>query len=444
MKNRYYRTLAAAVGSVIALLLPAVSTAQGRGAALSRDPTGVWALWRGRFDNEQWTRLRIERDGDSLRAWAPSGLRLTGAFVGDRLAMRSTAVEGRPAELLEARWQGDSLVGTSVEGARTWTIRLLRELVRPAVAPTRQVFTPLQFSSAFSSTVAPVLRIWPGDTVRTETGGKNAIYAFGNALTGPFSIEGAMPGDVIAVHLLRIHTNRDSAVSGTDLNWRAVQPWYFLGNTEAGSGADGKWILDTIAGVARLENPSEGLRSFTIPLRAMLGCVGVAPGRGESHHGGELGYWGGNMDYNRVVEGSTVYLQVYQPGAMLFLGDGHAAQGDGELAGQGLETSMDIEFSVELIREKQIGFPRIEDAQHIMAVGIGGSIDDALRSATTGLARWLESEYKLTRTEVALVLGSAATYDVAEVVDGGTYNVVARLSKATLRGVTIRPTGGTP
>jgi len=167
----------------------------------------------------------------------------------------------------------------------------------------------------------------------------------------------------------------------------------------------------------------------------MLGCIGVAPGsfnRAETRSSGFPGFWGGNMDYNRVVEGTTVYLPVSQPGAFLFVGDGHAAQGAGELTGSGLETSMNVEFSVELVRSKRINSPRLEDATDIMSVGIGGSIDRAFQSATTGLARWLETDYKLARTEAAIVMGTAAQYDIGEVVDGD-FNVVARLPKAALR-----------
>jgi acetamidase/formamidase len=429
--------IAAAIPALLVVgpLPSQISLAQRPVATSAPSIVGVWALWRGRFDNEQWTRLRVERDGDTLRASTSGGLRLTGVSTGDRVTMRSKS----PSVLIEAQWQGDSLVGTSVEGERTWMVRVVRERERPASIPTRQSFKPTQFSSIFSSTVPAVMRIWPGDTIRTETGGKNAIYNFGNPLTGPFFIEGALPGDVLVVHLLRVRINQGSAKSGTVLNWRAVPGFYFgTRDANASDANDGKWVLDTVAGVARLENPSDGLRNYTVPLRPMLGCIGVAPGRGESHHGGELGYWGGNMDYNRMVEGATVHLQISQPGALLYIGDGHAAQGDGEVVGQGLETSMDVEFSVELVRDKSIATPRIEDNQYIMSAGIAGSLDEALQRATAGMAGWLESEYRLTRSEVALVLGTAGQYDVAEIVDGGTFNVIARLSKERLRGVTVR------
>jgi amidase len=133
----------------------------------------------------------------------------------------------------------------------------------------------------------------------------------------------------------------------------------------------------------------------------------------------------------------TVYLPVFQPGALLFVGDGHAAQGDGELTGNALETSMDVEFTVDLIRGKSLGQPRFESQDYVMVSGIAGSLDDAMRMATTGLSRWLEQEYKLNAGEVAMVLGSSMQYDIAEVVDPSVH-VVAKLSKAVL-GLIVKP-----
>jgi acetamidase/formamidase len=123
------------------------------------------------------------------------------------------------------------------------------------------------------------------------------------------------------------------------------------------------------------------------------------------------------MDFNEIIEGATVYLPVSVPGAMLYVGDGHAVQGDGELNGNALETSMDVEFSVDVILGKSIGAPRVESATHIMVVGLAGSLDDAFRVATGNMARWLMDDYKLNSSEVAQVLGTAAEYKVGEVAD---------------------------
>ena len=130
-------------------------------------------------------------------------------------------------------------------------------------------------------------------------------------------------------------------------------------------------------------------------------------------------------------EGTTVYLPVFVPGALLFVGDGHAAQGAGELTGNALETSMDIEFTVDLQTGGAPPTPRLENGDYLMASGIAGSLDEALRSATTNMAQWLEQVYGLNSAEVSSILGTAMVYDIAEVVDPQPH-VVAKVSKSTL------------
>src|SRR6185436_17117105 len=110
------------------------------------------------------------------------------------------------------------------------------------------------------------------------------------------------------------------------------------------------------------------------------------------------------MDYNQIREGTTVYLPVYAPGALLFVGDGHAAQGDGELTGDALETSMDVEFTIQLLKGFSTGTPRAENSEFLMALGIANSLLEALQSATTELANWLQRDYKLDPNEAAVVL----------------------------------------
>jgi amidase len=123
-----------------------------------------------------------------------------------------------------------------------------------------------------------------------------------------------------------------------------------------------------------------------------------------------------------------VYLPVFVPGALLFVGDAHAAQGDGELTGNALETSVDLEFTVDLVTGRATGAPRAENAEYLMSSGIGNSLTDALQLATTQLVNWLETEYKLTPNEAAVVLGTAMRYDIAEIVDP-LVHVVAKISK---------------
>jgi acetamidase/formamidase len=196
-----------------------------------------------------------------------------------------------------------------------------------------------------------------------------------------------------------------------------------------------RWHLNVEKGTASPEKPAEHLGNYSVPLRLMLGCVATAPGPAQAPPGtGDSGGYGGNMDFNEIVEGATLYLPVRNPGALLYFGDGHAAQGDGELNGNALETSMDVELTVDVIPGKRIGSPRVESATHIMAMGLGGSLEEALRDATSNMADWLNEDYKLTPSEVAQVLGSAAEYRISEVADRNA-GIVLEIHKDRLKGL---------
>jgi len=137
------------------------------------------------------------------------------------------------------------------------------------------------------------------------------------------------------------------------------------------------------------------------------------------------------MDFSGIREGATVYLPVAQPGALLYVGDGHALQGDGELNGNALETSLDVEITVELLREKKLQGPRVENAESLMSIGLAGSLDDAFAEATSDLASWLQEDYRLTGSETAILLGAAIEYQIAEVADRNA-GVVARIKKSLI------------
>jgi len=309
---------------------------------------------------------------------------------------------------------------------------------RQAGAVQRHEFAPTTFYRQFSAANKPVLTVSPGDTVHTTTvdaGGTDekgvTRVLGGNPETGPFYIETAMPGDTLVVHLTRLRLNRDWAISDDGIVPRGLDS--DLAVKMKGNEKSVRWHLDAAHGVATLEKPSEHLSHYSVPLRPMLGCVGTAPRPASAAPStGDSGDFGGNMDFNEVVQGATVYLPVRTPGALLYLGDGHAAQGDGELNGNALETSMEVEFTVDVISGKRVPGPRVESAMHIMAVGLDGSIDDAFRDATANMAAWLEEKYGLTPSEVAEVLGTSAEYKVSEVADRNA-GVVLKINKERLQ-----------
>lgn len=305
-------------------------------------------------------------------------------------------------------------------------------------APQRHEFTPTTFYRQFSAANKPVLTVSPGDTVHTTTvdaGGTDdkgvTRVLGGNPETGPFFVETAMPGDTLVVRLTRVRLNRDWAMSDDGIVPRGLSTDLALKMKDGGKSV--RWHLDAVHGVATLEKPSERLAHYSVPLRPMLGCVATAPPPAAATPGtGDSGGFGGNMDFNEVMEGATIYLPVRTPGALLYLGDGHAAQGDGELNGNALETSMDVEFTVDVIPGKRVPGPRLESATHIMAMGLDGSIDDAFREATANMAAWLEEKYALTPPEVAEVLGTSAEYKVSEVADRNA-GVVLKINKERLQ-----------
>ena len=129
----------------------------------------------------------------------------------------------------------------------------------------------------------------------------------------------------------------------------------------------------------------------------------------------------------------TVYLPVFHDGALLYVGDGHALQGDGEIAGNALKTSMDVEFTVQLIKQDKltITYPRIEDSTHIMSVGVAKSLEDAMKIATHGLLVWLQSDYHLSLGEATQVMSTSIEYEIAEIADPEV-EVVALNKKRTI------------
>src|SRR5581483_5344603 len=140
--------------------------------------------------------------------------------------------------------------------------------------------------------------------------------------------------------------------------------------------------------------------------------------------------FGGNMDYNGMGAGATVMLPVFEPGALLFVGDGHARQGDGEVDGSAIETSLDVEFSVELLKKK-ISWPRLETQDYIMVLGSSRALNEALQHATTELLRWLIEAYGFDERGASLLLGQAMEYDVSNVVDPE-FTIVAKMRKQYL------------
>jgi amidase len=295
-------------------------------------------------------------------------------------------------------------------------------------------FVPTTFYNTFSFAHPPALRIKPGDRVITTTidaggidAGERRVGAGPNPQTGPFYIEGAEPGDRLVVTLNRIEPNRATARSSTLLAPYAVDP-AFLRSTAERQARQETWTIDKAKGVARTTSSDLRPGPLEVALIPMLGCVGTAPRNKEAVSTATPGSFGGNMDYAGMVAGVKVMLPVYEPGALLFIGDGHARQGHGEVVGTGLETSMDVEFTVDLVKKKTIGWPRLESDDYIMVLGSERPLLQAFQHATTELLRWLMSDYGFDERTASMLMGQAVEYEIANVVDPH-FTVVAKLRK---------------
>lgn len=406
-------------------------------ALSAADVTGEWNAHLIRFgENFAAARIQLTTDGKKIHGTL-NELKLEGTLEGSHLHLSATRPGNESWGTFDGELKGDELAGTVKQGKDEFGWAAQRATSAATAAPQNRVFAPEKFHRQFSGAIAPALHIHSGDTIKTTTvdaGGFDAKGVRrsmgGNPETGPFYVEGAMPGDTLAIHLTRVQLSRDTAMSGDRIVPTAVRPDYYR-DAKFDDKFDSNWKLDRQAGTGALAKPTDRLKNFKVKLQPMIGCIGVAPPANQAFRSGWLGSWGGNMDYSGVREGTTVYLPVYQEGALLFVGDGHALEGDGELNGDALETSMDVEFTVKLIRGESTQAPRFESDEYLMASGIAGSLQDALQQATSELARWLERDYKLSANESNVILGTSIHYDIAEVVDPQVH-IVAKVSKSVL------------
>jgi acetamidase/formamidase len=395
----------------------------------------------------QYARVVLREEGGKIGGtWGES--KVEGAVGSGSISLRLTAKNGEAAGTLMGKASGQDFsgegslllarrMGTAGGDLQKVAWKLSRIPERTSVGPKTWEFEPKVFYSYYSAKNPPALRVFPGDTVHTWTvdaGGLSPMMERlsrgGDATAGPFYVEGALPGDTLVVKLDRVRTNRATARQGSRINAHAVTTAYAAA-ADYSPNFDGEWLLDADHKTARLSHPTERLKNLTVPILPMLGCLAVAPPGEEVYRGTDLGNFGGNMDYNQNVEGTTLYFPVFHPGGLFVLGDGHAAMGDGEVTGSALETSMDVTFTVDLVKGYATAAPRAETSEYLISFGIAGSVPEAIQNATSQLASWLKRAYRLNDSEVALLLGAVMKYDITELVDPK-YNVVAKVPKSAL------------
>jgi len=293
--------------------------------------------------------------------------------------------------------------------------------------------------------VAPTHRIKPGtrivswtedcfDGVLNKPGQKpSAVLVPGrdNPQTGPFYVEGAEPGDTLAVRIEKLTPSRDYAVSVASPGFGALkgtEKTALLGPELP----ETVWFyaVDRAKGVARTRS-QDGKLSWEVPLAPFLGCLGVAPAYGEARSTVVPDNFGGNMDCPEVRAGNTVYLGVRVPGALLSFGDGHYAMGDGEIMGTAIEGAMEVELTVDLIKRRETPWPRIENAEWMMSVGAARPLEDAARIAFKDMVRWVQEKSGLGEMDAYEFVSQNARAPLVEMVDPE-YTVLVKIPKGRL------------
>jgi acetamidase/formamidase len=440
---------------VTAALVPGV----GRG-----EVAGKWVaeLTSPALLEPAYIRVVLARTGDAVSgAWGTDTVK--GTVKGSTVVLTLTDTGGRDAGTLSGNIEGDSgagkgtMAGIGRRGGRggagsntplpqevAW--KLTRELAPPA-KPREISYEPTTFQAYYYAGNKPGIHIFPGDIVHTwapDSAGmdKNLkrVALGGNSNIGPIYVEGALPGDTLVVHLLKIEPNRKTARQGSRIQQFGVTPAYNLA-AKYDPGFNGEYQLDNATGFATLTSPTPALKNFKLKMKPMLGCISVAPPGFEAFAGPHLGVYGGNLDYNGTVSGTTMFFPVFHPGALFGFGDGHAAMADGEVTQTGLEVSMAVDFSVEVVKGYQTQGVREEDSDYIISFGVAGSLQEALKVSTAQLATWIKHDYGLNDNEVALLLGAVMKIEVTELVDPE-FDVVTKVPKGSLAMLIKTPTSG--
>jgi amidase len=292
-------------------------------------------------------------------------------------------------------------------------------------------FDPERFFNTMGQHPA-ALHVRPGDTVVLQTLDALGFDRHGmpraerpNPQSGPIWVEDAAPGDALEVTIVRLTPSRTIGWTRYPLAPNVVDPDRATRLSERET-AD--WAIDVAAETVRLVDPPSALADLTLPLDPMIGCFGVAPADGEAISTSTPGPHGGNMDWRGFRPGTTVWFPVSVPGALLFAGDGHARQGDGEIGGTGVEVSMEMELRLDLRKRWPIRWPRgiTSDGAELFTVGNARPLDQALQHATTEMLDWLDTDYGLDIVAASHLMAQTVGYDIGNVYNPA-YTVVCRM-----------------
>ena len=252
-----------------------------------------------------------------------------------------------------------------------------------------------------------------------------------NPLTGPFFIDGAEPGDTLVIHILDLQVDGNQGIGAFAPGFGALNQTNYTPMLHAPL-PEKIWFypIDHASNTATFQALDSNYK-VKIPLHPFLGCIGVAPAGGEARSSIVPAEFGGNMDAPEASAGNTLYLPVNVSGALFYFGDGHAAMGDGEIAGTAIEVPMKARLQFNVVKGKHTNWPRFENEKEIMAAGAYRPLDDALRIAYTELVAWIHADYGLSELDAYELLSEVGKLHVTEMVDPN-YVVIASIEKKYL------------
>jgi amidase len=292
------------------------------------------------------------------------------------------------------------------------------------------------------ATAEPVARLKSGEILDTNT-----LDCFGNALkkpgdtlsmskgdnplAGPFFVEGAEPGDTLAVKILDLQVDGDTGVGAFAPGFGAINETNYTPMLHPPL-PERVWFyhIDHDANTALFKALDSDF-SVKIPVHPFFGCIGVAPANGEARSSVVPAEFGGNMDSPEASVGNTAYFPVNVKGGLFYIGDGHAAMGDGEVAGTAIEVPLKARVQLSVIKGRTIAWPQFENDDAIMTVGAYRPLDDAVRIAFTELVHWIHKDYGLSELDAYELLSKVARIHLNEMVDPN-YVVVASIEKKYL------------
>lgn len=252
-----------------------------------------------------------------------------------------------------------------------------------------------------------------------------------NPQTGPFYIDGAEPGDALAVHIIKLEPAREYAISSSFPGFGALTTTSYTALLHEPL-KETVWFykVDKVKNTVRYQ-ALKSKHTVEIPMRPFLGCIGVAPAGGEVRTTIVPEAFGGNMDTWQAGMGATIYLPVNVPGALFSIGDGHLVEGSGEIIGTAVESAMNVILKIEVIKNARLSWPRIENDEYIMSTGSYRPLEDAARIAYNDIVRWIAANYSMDLQDAYQLVSQTAESDLTQMVDPN-YTVVVKVPKKYL------------